>query len=170
MGANQFVFWGLPLPTGRCRYATGLAIRSAPRPTGVGSGLRPPLRSARPMPEKRKRLQYYSSRPSYKQSRGALLSRTPLLCWACKSTAAQGPFVTLQALQPLAFNPSAFFLCFRPPIFEGHRTVKHQMIGGRVRVYAIIPHAQELKLFARLQLPYVGLNINPVQNLQRIWV
>ena len=36
-------FWGLPLPKGRCRYATGLAIRSAL------SGL-PPLRSARPMP------------------------------------------------------------------------------------------------------------------------
>ena len=30
LGTNQIaVFWGLPLPDGRCRYATGLAVRSA---------------------------------------------------------------------------------------------------------------------------------------------
>ncbi len=60
-------FWGLPLPAGRGRYATGLAVRSAPRPTGVGSGLRPPLRSARPMPglkpEKHKRTRHFGLRP-----------------------------------------------------------------------------------------------------------
>ncbi len=47
----RFFFSGAcPCRKGRCRYAPGLAARSAPRPIGLGSGLRPPLRSARPMP------------------------------------------------------------------------------------------------------------------------
>lgn len=36
---------GLPSPCGSGRYATGLAIRSAPRPSGFGSGIRHPSAS-----------------------------------------------------------------------------------------------------------------------------